>query len=304
MLHGGTGIDTLYGGLGADTLEGGAGADFLFAGGPSDSFGTGEADWVSYKSSPAGVSVDLRPWVEYETPHSGGDAAGDSLVGFMNIEGSAHADRLVDSTPSWWSSFRSGDGHFRGLAGDDTIEAGYGDDNLNGGDGNDTLAGGHGADTLGGGNGNDTLNGGDGNDRLFGGRGADTLYGGEGNDYLQGGWTGDDVLTGGTGNDTLYGGTGDDTLTGGADGDTLSGGDGADRFVFAQGHGHDRIADFSRSEGDSIDLTAFSLSAKDVGIILDRAETVEGGTLLDLSAFGGGSVAVLGDAPEAGDFVL
>ena len=201
----------------------------------------------------------------------------------------------MDTTPSEWTSFRNGDGHFRGLAGNDTIEAGYGDDTLEGGNGNDSLNGGHGADTLGGGNGNDTLAGGDGNDRLFGGRGADTLHGGKGNDYLQGGWTGDDVLTGGTGADTLYGGTGNDTLTGGRD---------ADSFVFAHGHGHDRIADFSRSEGDSIDLTAFSLSGKDVGIILDRAAAVEGGTLLDLSAFGGGSVAVLGDAPEAGDFLL
>ena len=57
----------------------------------------------------------------------------DSLVGFSNIEGSAHADRLIDSTPSWWSSFRNCDGHFRGLDGDDTLNAGYGDDTLEGG---------------------------------------------------------------------------------------------------------------------------------------------------------------------------
>ena len=65
-----------------------------------------------------------------------------------------------------------------------------------------------------------------------------------------------------------------------------------------------RITDFEAGI-DGIDLTAFDLSAKDVGIILDRAEDVEGGgTLLDLTAFGGGSVTVLGEAPEAGDFLL
>ena len=74
--------------------------------------------------------------------------------------------------------------------------------------------------------------------------------------------------------------------------------------MFAHGHGSDRITDFEAGI-DGIDLTAFDLSAKDVGIILDRAEDVEGGgTLLDLTAFGGGSVTVLGEAPEAGDFLL
>ena len=64
--------------------------------------------------------------------------------------------------------------------------------------------------------------------------------------------------------------------------------------MFAHGHGSDRITDFEAGI-DGIDLTAFDLSAKDVGIILDRAEDVEGGgTLLDLTAFGGGSVTVLG----------
>lgn len=80
--------------------------------------------------------------------------------------------------------------------------------------------------------------------------GDDTLFGG----------TGADVLNGNSGNDTLIGGAGDDTLTGGAGNDTLYGGAGADRFIIGPGDGRDAILDFSRAEGDRIDLSGFETS--------------------------------------------
>ena len=52
------------------------------------------------------------------------------------------------------------------------------------------------------------------------------------------------------------------------------------------------------------DDCAFWWSSFRIGIILDRAEAVEGGIRIDLSPLGGGSITVLGDAPEAGDFLL
>lgn len=75
----------------------------------------------------------------------------------------------------------------------------------------------------------DIINGGSGNDRLYGENGNDTLLGGGGEDELYGG-TGNDVLIGGTGNDKLHGGR-----------------NGADTYIFAQGHGLDIVVDSADS---------------------------------------------------------
>ena len=117
-----------------------------------------------------------------------------------------------------------------------------------------------------------------GNDALTGGQGWDWLYGLGGND----------ALLGGGGMDWLTGGPGDDRLTGGLDNDYLHGEAGADVFIFRPGDTEiislteeeyrasrwhrdrvespeawglgDRIMDFSRDEGDRIDLSAYNLS--------------------------------------------
>ena len=95
-------------------------------------------------------------------------------------------------------------------------------------------------------------------------------------------------LTGGDGDDTLQGGTSDDTLTGGG---------GADTFVFSGlNSGADTIADFDAGQGDRIDLTAFeaSLTWQDV----QAATTDMGGSaVIDLSAWGGGTITVTGVDP-------
>ncbi|WP_270830579.1 VCBS domain-containing protein, partial [Aeromonas sp. QDB63] len=124
-------------------------------------------------------------------------------------------------------------------------------DTLLGGDGNDILFGQGGDDFLYGGAGNDTLFGGSGHDRLYGESGNDRLYGGSGNDTLYGG-TGNDILSGGLGNDILIGGAGNDILMGDA---------GADTFTWLKGDteagkvAKDYIVDFSKSEGDKLDLS-------------------------------------------------
>ncbi|MFM5818959.1 Ig-like domain-containing protein, partial [Aeromonas sanarellii] len=124
-------------------------------------------------------------------------------------------------------------------------------DTLYGGDGNDILFGQGGDDFLYGGAGNDILFGGSGNDTLYGESGSDVLSGGSGNDTLYGG-TGNDVLSGGLGNDILVGGLGDDILKGDA---------GADTFTWLKGDteagkvAKDYIVDFSKSEGDRLDLS-------------------------------------------------
>jgi uncharacterized repeat protein (TIGR01451 family) len=115
-----------------------------------------------------------------------------------------------------------------------------------------------GADEIVLGTGDNFVNALEGDDQVAGGAGSDNLRGAGGDDTLLGG-AGNNVLRGNFGNDRLEGGGGDDTLKGGRGADILIGGEGADTFVFLVGQdspvrGSDRILDFSREEGDVIDL--------------------------------------------------
>ena len=92
---------------------------------------------------------------------------------------------------------------------------------------------------------------GTGDDVVIGGSAGDRIAGEAGDDLLVGGGQAD-VLRGGPGNDVLHGRRGLDELHGGAD---------ADRFVYSDFRhaphgtvGFDEILDFSRREGDRIDL--------------------------------------------------
>jgi Ca2+-binding RTX toxin-like protein len=98
MLFGGAGNDLIQGGTGADTLIGGEGTDT-----------------ADYSGSLAAVQRVLGG------ASSGGDAAGDQLSQFENLNGSAFDDILL---------------------GDAAVNA------LNGGMGNDILVGGAGADVV------------------------------------------------------------------------------------------------------------------------------------------------------------
>ncbi|WP_397418244.1 right-handed parallel beta-helix repeat-containing protein [Phenylobacterium sp.] len=121
---------------------------------------------------------------------------------------------------------------------------------------NNRISGSDAANELHGLGGNDLIQAGGGNDLVSGGNGADTLAGGMGDDTLQGDAEAD-RLGGDAGSDSLSAGLGADTLEGGAGADTLSGGAGSDVFLFraADLGATDRILDFSRSEGDKINLS-------------------------------------------------
>ncbi|MFM9937551.1 MAG: calcium-binding protein [Novosphingobium sp.] len=163
----------------------------------------------------------------------------------------------------------------------------HGADQMFGGASDDTLRGFGGYDTLSGGRGNDTLIGDAGNDRLNGGFGEDALLGGTGNDRLQGGG-GNDVLVGGAGDDLLTGGTGRDIQTGGTGADTF-------RFTdFAQlpGEGDELITDFTRSQGDKIDLRLIDANTAVDG---DQAFTFHDNTSGADESYGAGDL-VIGNA--------
>ena len=234
QIFGRGGDDNLVGLKGNDVIEGGAGADGIF--------GSTGFDYTSYRGSAAGVYVSLTDLLGHY-----GDAEGDHLYGIEGVVGSAHADVLV------------------------------------GGEAGDLLHGEDGADHLGGLDGNDKLNGGEGNDLLEGGFGDDLLDGGAGIDtaslYNYGSEVVADLVQGAadgtaTGHDRLIGiesltGTpyadrlaGDaraNVLNGTFDADSLTGRGGADRFANRQAFDSpsttpDHITDFSRAQGDRIDL--------------------------------------------------
>jgi Ca2+-binding RTX toxin-like protein len=194
------------------------------------------------------------------------------------VEGGADADTLL------------------GGAGGDRLEGGLGQDEIDAGAGNDTVQGGPDADVLEGGEGIDLLSyaaaassvrvdlgtgeaalgdaEGDaisGFEWLLGGRSGDTLTGSAGANRIFGA-EGNDRLSGLDGRDSLLGGNGADTLVGGRGADLLWGGAGADRFRLEMLEdstpgfpGMDRIRDFSKAEGDQIDLSALDGNGADPG---------------------------------------
>jgi Ca2+-binding RTX toxin-like protein len=235
-LIAGLGDDTLYGGAANEYFEGGAGADTMVGGGGQDR--------VRYRNSTAGVTIDLTIT---GAQMSGGEGAGDILIGISNLTGTNFADVLTGDANVNWLDGGSGDDLVYGGAGDDLLDGKAGNDTINGGLGDDSIDGGAGADTLIGGGGIDTVSYGgnegvtvdlrivgaqvsagdasgdilSGISNLAGGFYADTLTGDANKNFLEGSY-GDDILNGGLGNDLLSGGDGADTLIGGGGNDTVS----------------------------------------------------------------------------------
>lgn len=178
-----------------------------------------------------------------------------------------------------------------GGLGDDTLTGGAGKDYLRGDEGNDSITGGDSFDDLNGNMGDDTVSGGLGDDWVVGGKDQDRLFGDDGDDIVYGnlgsdtasGGAGADVVRGGQDNDSISGGAGADWMSGDRGDDTISGGTGADVFHSFGDAGIDRIIDFSRAEGDRIQL--------DVGTTYSAAQ-VGADTVLSLG--GGGQVILVG----------
>ena len=179
----------------------------------------------------------------------------------------------------------------RGGLGDDTILGSSGEDLLRGDEGNDAIDGGDAFDDLHGNMGFDTVSGGGGDDWVVGGKDDDLLSGDGGRDVVFGnigadtcdGGAGDDLVRGGQDNDILRGGDGADWLSGDRGNDTITGGAGADIFHSFGDAGVDRIADFSRAQGDRVLLdagTGYSVSQQG------------GDTVIDMT--GGGRVVLVG----------
>lgn len=273
VLSGDAGGNLLDGGAGNDALDGGAGDDLIRAGAGDDVINGGAGfDTLDLSAATGPISLDL----------GAGRVSGAGIGSdrFSNIE------KLL---------FGMGDDVATGGNGDDAFGGGAGDDTLKGGAGDDMLAGDLGNDLVDGGSGNDDVSGGAGNDTLKGGSGGDNMLGGDGDDEIDAGSDADSV-DGGAGNDVIKGGSGHDVLAGGAGDDLLYGGSGNDAFVFAEGFGQDRIADFGGADviqfeaGLFADFAAISAAAEQVGqdvvisLDADNALTLSNVALASLSA--------------------
>lgn len=179
---------------------------------------------------------------------------------------------------------------------------------------NDRLTAGDDGSELTGAKGDDILVGGAGNDRLIGKEGIDTASyelakaavavdlsqtrdqatGGAGTDYLSNvenltGSAFNDLLIGSRTENVIQGGAGDDRITGGGGQDWLTGDAGADRFVYlatadSRAGAYDTITDFSRADGDRIDLSALDantrLSGNQSFVLADRFTQTAGQMVL------------------------
>jgi Ca2+-binding RTX toxin-like protein len=203
---------------------------------------------------------------------SGGDAEGDEIINFENVNGSAFADVLSGSDAN---------------------------NVLAGGDGDDVLSGGNGADTLTGGNGDDTLRGGVGADSLAGGAGTDTADysmssaavnvslqtgAGAGGDAQGDTYVSVEAITGSAFNDVLQGKDGFANVLNGGDGDdTIVSSIGADTQI--GGNGVDTL-DYSNSF-NGVDIRLFQNSAAGGsanGDIISGFENIIGSTKTDTLA--------------------
>lgn len=182
---------------------------------------------------------------------------------------------------------RKGDDHITGGEGGDLVKGLGGDDTLNGGASADRLHGGDGFDFVtyadaGDGVRIDLSNAapsrGDAHGDKFieiegviGGQFDDHLRGHTGDEIIRG-EDGQDRILGRAGDDVLDGGNGDDEIIGGRGADTMTGGEGQDTFIFYShrqsgvGDGaRDVITDYSREDGDLIDLSRLDADATSSG---------------------------------------
>jgi Ca2+-binding RTX toxin-like protein len=223
ILTGGGGADTLIGGAGTDTVSygttsvtlnlktgvhggdaagdifsgiekfvGSSSADIFVSGAQADILDAGAGyDTIDYSTSSAGVRVDLTAGTG-----SGGDAAGDVLLNFERVIGSAYADTLTSS---------NGQGLLVGGNGDDIY-----------------VLGGYAAISEAADGGIDEIRTALSGMAIHGYANVENLtYTGTGS-FRGSGNAGNNVITGGIGDDTLFGAAGADTLIGGAGTDTVT----------------------------------------------------------------------------------
>ncbi|MCW5750755.1 MAG: type I secretion C-terminal target domain-containing protein [Alphaproteobacteria bacterium] len=265
------------------------------------------------------------------------DDAGDRVIETANGGERDRVELTYGAAGETLPAIALGSGRFAGI--EQLRYLGQANDTLTGGSGNDVLDGGAGRDRMIGGAGDDLYIVDDAGDRIVEGaqQGFDNVevrglaawtlganleglrYVGQGN--FRGAGNGlHNYIEGGDGADTLSGAAGNDTLVGGAGADLLTGGTGADVFRLLADGASDTVTDFSRAQGDRIDIRSllqdlpaggladlvaggylrFAAQGGDLGIYFDRDGAAGGGEELLAGVLRGQAGLVL----QAEDFIL
>jgi Ca2+-binding RTX toxin-like protein len=285
LLLGGLGADKLTGGIGQDTLRGEDGNDLLTGGDGNDLLeGGAGADRLR---GDAGMDTLLGGDGDDHVAAGAGDDSLEGGAGVDRLLGEDGNDFIMagDGADFCWGGL--GNDTMRTGTGDDRLQGNEGDDMLCGAWGNDTCLGNEGDDILWGGDGDDRLQGGNGNDLVIGGPGSDHMAGCYGADFvLSRSDAGEPViaLAPGTprvmegsvvaaGNDEMQGGLGPDTFRfelltnarsaviarhlnadGSIDWQGVTAENGALHDHWVESIGSDTIVDYSRREGDVIEI--------------------------------------------------
>ena len=338
--QGGDGIDIMDLGGGSDTASGGGGGFNIILGGSGDDNLTSDG----FHDVVLGGSGDDTITVNGFCAIVRGGSGADTIYGLDN---EWSIERLYGDGGNDTIYGRGGWDIIYGGAGDDIIDGGAGRDSIVGGTGDDTLTGGSGSDIFyfWEDHGTDTVT--DFNvaeDKIYLRYFDETITWDQlsskittvtdENNVVTGvqidlsDWGGGTVILDGVTSvsdltedmfylDTIAGGDDDDTISGGTDDDTMSGGgDGdSDTFVFDEGHGDDTITDFDTAN-DTINLKNFAasitweqLQAAMTDVADDPLTTNvdETATIIDLSAWGGGTITLQGVSSAdltADNFVL
>ena len=272
VIIGDAGANTLLGNGGDDELEGGGGNDVLLGGVGSDT--------ASFRSAPAGVSVDLAASIA-----SDGYGTADTLIGIENATGSRFADQLRGDGGANILTGGAGDDLLDGRAGADRMIGGTGDDIVFVDDMGDTAIElpGEGHDTV-----RTTL-------AIYELAASFEVLEFVGNGNFTG--TGNDLanrLVGGAGNDRIDGGAGDDVIVGGAGDNLLIGGDGVDAADYSATTGTlivDLASGVARANGAG---GSDSLSGIESVIAGSGPATIMGSALDDVLTGGGGNDTLAG----------
>ena len=300
----GRGYNIILGGSGADILTSSGFWDDVFGGSGDDTIvATGNGAWIFGGTGNDTITGSDEGWLTERLDGGDGDDTIDGGGGDDDIIGGAGDDSLTGGTGADWFYFWEGHGtdtiHDYNLEEGDQIHLRYFDQTITW----EQLSG-------------KITEVKDENDVVTGVQ-IDLSDWGGGTIILNGITSVDDVTEDMFVIDQIVGSDDvDDTLEGGTSDDTMTGGTGADTFVFSEDSGSDTITDFSTTEGDKIDLSGFDVAITweqlqaamtQVEDDPDTTDVDETATVIDLSAYGGGTITLQGvskDDLTAGMFVL
>ncbi len=267
VIYASGGNDRIDGGAGDDHLDGGTGADRMYGGTGDDTYVIDDYGDRAVETHNGTIDDGGKDTVQTRLSFHLGD-----FVENLTLLGTANVNATGNSL----------DNVLTGNAGGNVLNGGAGADIMAGGDGNDAYLVDNSGDVV-------IENVDQGIDKVVSGI-SYTLTANVENLTLTG--AGAINATGNEMGNIIFGNAGNNRIDGGAGNDHLFGGAGSDTFVFSANSGFDVIKDFSVSQNDHIDLSAYTHGVADSGIV--HQSDVH--TIIDL---GNGNTVVVANAVAA-----